>query len=127
MIGAIHNGSGYSPEIVKNTQFQQTAQDCSFEVLFEFNNKHEKFIQIEIEHGMYPEGYQLTYVDLPEYCLEKDSRNDTKIQRLLDEKECTNTRYHKGINMRDETVCITIESYPWLNQRGYLKTFPILN
>lgn len=124
---AYHTGGGYSPDLEKNTKFVQTVSDCTFDIEFDFNNTDEEYIVVEINHGMYPEGHQLTYVDVPAKCLEDDPRNDTEIQRKLNDKECSNSNYHKGINIRDEIVCISFDSYPWLNQRGYLKTFPIMN
>ena len=123
---AYHTGGGYSPELEKNTKFVQTASDCTFDIELDFNNISEQYIVVEINQGMYPEGPQLTYVDVPIKCLEDDPRNDTEIQRILDTKECPNTNHHKGINMRDDAVCISAESYSWLNQRGYMKTFPII-
>lgn len=104
-------------ELMPQTDFS----DCFIKYTIPFDGE----TKIEILYSHVIAGVRLTYVDLPRYCLD-DPRNDNKIQRQLNEKECSNTKYEKGFNIRDEVVCISPESYPWLNQRGYMKTFPII-
>ncbi len=123
---AVLDGAGrYAPLLEPPAKVIQTAQDCTFDLKIEFNNEIEKEIQVNINHG-HVIAAPLTYVDLPVNCLEKDPRNDTEIQRKLNDKQCTDSNYNKGFNIRDEVVCVSPESYPWLNQRGYMKTFPII-
>jgi len=110
----------------KNTKLSQSANNCTFDVEIDFDNEMEKSIQININHGIFADDVGLTYVDLPEYCLEDDPRNDAKIQRQLNEKQCSNVSHDKGFNNRDEVVCIFPDSYTWLYERGYLKTYPII-
>lgn len=124
---AIHDGTGFSPELGKNTKFVQSANKCTFDVEFNFNNNVNKAIQIDINHGSRIAGPTLAYVDVPDNCLEEDPRNDTKIQRKLIDKKCSDSSYKKGLNIRDEVVCISPDSFRGLDQRGYLQKFIIID
>lgn len=121
-----NGGKIFDPFLDENTPYTRTENDCTINVKFEFDNEVEHLTTITINHGFYPEGYSLAYYDLPEKCLE-DPRNDTEIQRSLNAKNCSDVHYEKGLNVRDEVVCIYSDSYPWLYQRGYLKTYEIIS
>ena len=91
----------------------------------EFNVFFDESKTIELTQLIPVAGMRTSYVQLSEQCLE-DSKYRTDIQMLLHSKECSDSTFEKGINVRDELVCISPESYPQLNKRDYVKTFPIL-
>lgn len=119
------NYSDYIYTAIINDEFvipSYTHSACDFIFDFDFDGPTE----ITFAMPLIPEGTRISYLELPEICMAKDEKYNDEIQQLIHSKDCTNPRFAKHINTRDELVCISPESYPWLYERGYLKTFPII-
>lgn len=113
MMFVLQNGEEISPKKLERS--------CDFEITVKIDGKTEIEFITSVSHG----ESVFTYIELPERCLDEPKYN-TVIQQKLKAKNCTNNTFEKGINQRDEVVCIFPESYSNLSMRNYLKTSPII-
>jgi len=93
---------------------------CDFTLTIDIEGESE----IEFAYPSLLVANEITYFEVHDMCFDNPEYR-TEIQQMIKAKECPNS-FEKGLNLRDNVVCVFPESYSELRARGYLKTFPIV-